>query len=220
MRRVLVALVTTVVALVVVAAVLAADPTKEKIARTRAGNAEAAALVLKKHDLPAGWSGGSTKPDLSSDLGCSTYKPKQSDLVLIGAAATLWRHRSWSLDSQTDVLRTPRMVRLDWKRTVTDPRVLPCLRQAFAQQAKPGGEKLISLRWIPIPWFGAFSKEYRLKMALLSQSPAIRVTIDALVFGAGRNELSLIASGLSSHEPAFFRLQKQLAHRLAQRLHG
>jgi hypothetical protein len=218
MRRALVVTMSAVVALVVVSAVLAADPTKEKIARTRAGNAEAAALVLKKRDLPAGWSGGSAKPDLSSDLGCSNYEPKQSDLVLIGAAETRWTHVTSSLDSQTQVLRTPKMAKLDWKRTVADPRVLPCLRQAFAKQAKPAGEKLLSLRFIPVPHFGTHTKEYRLKMALVSQIPAVRVTVDALVFGAGRDELSLIASGLASHEASFHKLQLQLARRLAKRL--
>jgi hypothetical protein len=218
MHRALVAGVAAIVALVFVAAVFASDPTKEQIARTRAGNAEAAALVLKKRDLPS-WVGGRAKPDLSSSLHCSNYAPKQSDLVLIGAADSRWAKGTTSLDSQTAVLRTPRMVQLDWKRTVADPHVLPCLREAFVRQAKPAGEKLISLRWIPIPRFGAFSKEYRLKMAL-SQTPAVRITIDALVFGAGRDELSLVASGLSSHEPAFHTLQLQLARRLANRLHG
>src|SRR5262249_55595614 len=108
MHRALVALVAVAVALVFVAAVFASDPTKEKIARTPAGNAEAASLVLKKHDLPAGWAGGTAKPDLSSSLGCSSYKPKQSDLVLIGAAETRWEKGTTRLDSQTEVLRTPR----------------------------------------------------------------------------------------------------------------
>lgn len=207
-------------ALVVVTAVLAADPTKEKIARTRAGNAEAAALVLKKGDLPLGWSGGSVKPDLSSSLACSSYKPKQSDLVLIGAASTRWNAGPLRLDSQTGVLRTAKMVKLDWERTVTDRRVLPCLREAFAKQAKPAGEKLISLGWIPTPRLATFAKEYRLKMALTSQVPAVKIAVDALVFGAGRDELSLIASGLAKDEPAFHALQLQLARRLAKRLHG
>jgi hypothetical protein len=219
MRNVLVGLATAVLALVVVTAVLAADPTKEKIARTKAGNREAAALVLKKGDVPAGWTGGSVKPDLSSSLGCSNYKPRQSDLVLIGAADTEWRKGTSTLASQTQVLRTPKMVRLDWKRTVADPRVLPCLRQAFAKQAKPAGEKLISLRWISVPKFGAFSKEYRLKMAFTSHVPATKFAVDALVFGSGRDEVSLIASGLASDEPSLHKLQLRLARRLAKRLH-
>jgi hypothetical protein len=208
----------TAVALVAVAAVFAGNPTKEKIARTKAGNAEAAALVLKKHDLPAGWSGGSAKPDLSSSLGCSSYKPKQSDLVLIGAANTQWRYGTSSLDSQADVLRTPKMAKLDWKRTVADPRVLPCLREAFAKHA-PAGEKLISLRFISVPHIARYTKEYRLKMALVSQTPALKVAVDALVFGAGRDELSVIASGLATQEPALHRLELRLARRLAKRLH-
>jgi hypothetical protein len=147
------------------------------------------------------------------------YKPKQSDLVLIGAADTRWSDGTSTLDSQADVLRTPKMLKLDWKRTVADPRVLPCLRQAFAKLAKPAGEKLISLRFIPVPHLAKYTKEYRLKMALTSQTPAVKFTVDALVFGAGHDELSLIASGLTTDEPSFHRLQLQLARRLAKRLH-
>jgi hypothetical protein len=205
---------------VVVGTGFAADPTKEKIARTPAGDAAAATLVVRKRDLPAGWSGGSVKPDLSSSMGCSSYyEPKQSDLVVIGAAETRWRSGTSSLDSQTQVLRTPKMVRLDWQRTVADPHVLPCLRQSFVKHT-PTGEKLVSLRWISVPKLGVHARSYRLTLALVSQTPALKVAVDALVFGAGRNEISLIASGLSSDETSFHKLQVRLARRLAQRLHG
>ena len=53
MRSAFVGITAAFMALVVAAAVFAANPTKEKIARTPTGNAEAAALVLKKRDLPA-----------------------------------------------------------------------------------------------------------------------------------------------------------------------
>src|SRR5436190_15583137 len=218
MRRALVAILTAVVALMVATAVLAADPTKEKIARTRAGNAEAAKLVLKKRDLPDLWSGGSVKPDLSSGPTCPKYKPKQSDLVVIGAAETDWTSGANNLFSQTQVLRTPKMVSLDWKRTVADRRVLPCLRASFAKHAAKMGEKLVSLRWIAVPRLAAYTKAYRLRLTVVSQ-PAVVIAVDALLFGSGRDEVSLIASGPDNEELTSRKLQLRLARRLATRLH-
>ena len=165
MRCAFVSVVSAVLALVIVAAVFAGSPTKEQIARTPVGHAAAARLILKKKDLPPGWSGGSVKPSLSSSLGCASYKPKQSDLVLIGAAQTHWTQGPSLLDSETEVLRTPKMVKLDWKRTVADPRVLPCLRQATRHHL-PKSEKLVSLKWIPAPALASYSKAYRLVIAV------------------------------------------------------
>ena len=83
-------------ALVAAAAALAEKP---KIARTPARNAQARALVLRRADLGKGWSGGFNKPNFSSGLKCS-YHPKQSDLVVVGAAETTWdRPTTYEIDS-------------------------------------------------------------------------------------------------------------------------
>ena len=219
MRSALVGIATGIVALVVVATVFAGDPTKEKIARTRAGNAAAARLVAKKRDLPLGWSGGSIKPSLSSSLGCASYKPKQSDLVLIGAAQTHWTRGPSSLDSEAQVLRRPKMVKLDWKRTVADPRVLPCVRQATKRHLPPS-DKLISLDWIHVPALARYSKAYRVVVAVRTGSATENVVIDALTFGAGRDEVTLIGSTLTTGEKSIHKLELRLARRLAKRLHG
>jgi len=195
------------------------NPTKEQIARTHAGNAAATARILRKADLPSGWTGGSTKPDLSSSFGCRMYKPKQNDLVLIGAAETRWKNLPAEIDSETDVLRTPKMVKIDWRRTVTDHRVLPCLRQAFAMHA-PKNEKLVSLRWIAVPRLATFTAAYRLVLRVNGQAGKVHVMVQALAFGAGRYENSLIVSGLASDTASLQKLQSRLAHQLAKRLHG
>ena len=75
------------VVLVAAGAAWASSPSKEKIAYTTAGRAKAKAEVLRRADVGKGWQGGARKPDVSSALPCS-YKPKQNDLVPIGAAAT------------------------------------------------------------------------------------------------------------------------------------
>jgi len=89
------------IAAVLVAAgvALAADPSKEKIAYTAVGQAKAKAEILRQLDLGQAWVGGSTKPDVSSAMPCS-YKPKQNDLVLIGAAESDWREPGLEIDSE------------------------------------------------------------------------------------------------------------------------
>src|ERR1043166_382511 len=44
--------------------------------------------LVRKADLGSGWTGGPKKPDLSSTMSCPGYAPKQSDLVVTGAAET------------------------------------------------------------------------------------------------------------------------------------
>ncbi|MFL5900569.1 MAG: hypothetical protein ACJ75S_05165, partial [Solirubrobacterales bacterium] len=66
----------------------AAVADKEQIHLTAAGQQAARAAVMQRSDLggASGWTGGSKKPDLSGGTGCANFQPKQSDLVLIGAA--------------------------------------------------------------------------------------------------------------------------------------
>src|SRR5437764_8619686 len=73
-----------------------------QVHRTAAGNAAARAAVVSRADLgsASGWTGGSTKPDLTSTPPCGNFAPKQSDLVVIGAAASAWRHQGLELQSQ------------------------------------------------------------------------------------------------------------------------
>lgn len=205
------------VASVSAAAVLAADPTKEQVALTAAGNAHAKAEVLRQKDVGTGWSGGARKPALSSDLGCSTYKPKQSDLVLIGAAETTWRHEALQIDSEAQVLRTPKMVRRDWQRTVSAPQVLPCLRESLQKHLGPN-LKLVSLRRVGFPHVTKLADEFRTTVAAKTSAGSIPVEIDLVVLGQGRNEISLTVSGpaaVKSHlRIAATRLGRLLAGRL------
>ena len=130
----------------------AAVADKEQIHLTAAGQAAARAAVMHRADLGGGggWTGGPKKPDLSSGTGCANFKPKQSDLVLIGAAENVFRHPGVEFDSEAQVLETPAMVRLDWQRTVLAPQVMPCLRSNLEKQLT-ASERLVSVRRIPFP---------------------------------------------------------------------
>ncbi|HKN62841.1 MAG TPA: hypothetical protein VJV76_00770 [Gaiellaceae bacterium] len=204
-------------ALVAAGAVLAADPGKEKIARTAAGNAQARSEVLRRADLGKGWSGGFKKPSLSSTEPCS-YRPKQSDLVLVGAAETTWsRPLAREVESEAQILRTPAMVRRDWRRTVTAPQVLPCLRQGFKKVLGPQ-VKALSVRRVAFPRVATYTRAFRLRARVESEAGAVPIEIDVVVLGGGRSEITLTLSAIGSGRGALqadaLRLARVLAHRV------
>jgi hypothetical protein len=61
---------------------------KEMVQLTKEGQAAARATLIKRSDLGrlVECTGGMDKPDYSSEMPCSTFHPKQSDLVLNGSA--------------------------------------------------------------------------------------------------------------------------------------
>jgi hypothetical protein len=203
------------VVLVAAGAVAAANPSKEKIARTAAGNARARAEVLLRSDLGKGWSGGFKKPDLSSTLPCS-YHPKQSDLVLIGAAETRWDKMPFDVDSEAQVLRTAAMVRRDWRRTVLAPQVLPCLRQSFKKSLGTSA-KLVSFGRVAFPRLATYTNAFRLLANVNTPSGPVPVEIDVVVMGTGPNELTLAASGLAAAKTSLRATELRLARLLARR---
>jgi hypothetical protein len=202
------------VALVAAGVALAASPTKEKIRFTKAGQAQAKAEVLRKRDLGAGWRGGAKKPDLSSTFPDCNYRPKQSDLVLNGAAETAWQQQLSAIDGEVQVLQTARMVRLDWQRTVLAPQVTPCLRRSFAKGVAQGG-KVVSFGQVAFPRVAKMTRAYR---GVLQLSGLGRFEIDVVAFGARRNELTLTVSGPSSASASLRKTELRLARLLVARL--
>jgi hypothetical protein len=207
------------VTLVAAGAVLAADPSKEKIARTAAGNAQAKVEVLRNADLRKGWSGGSVKPDLSSTLPCS-YHPKQSDLVVVGAAQTRWdKPIAYEIESEAEVLRTAAMVRRDWRRSVLAPQVLPCLRQAFK---KTVGSKAtdVSVRRVAFPRLATYTRAFRFRAKIAGGGGTVPVESDFVLLGAGRNEISLTLTALGAARASLHANALRLARVLAHRVHS
>jgi hypothetical protein len=205
------------VALVAAGVALAGNPSKERIARTAAGNAQAKAEVVRKADVGTGWKGGYRKPDLSSSMPCTTYHPKQSDLVLVGAAESRFSRPALEVDSEAQVLRAAAMVRRDWQRTILDPRVLPCLRQGFTRSLGPN-VKLLSFRKIAFPHTATLARAFRAVFNVKSQVGPVPVEIDFLAMGSGRNELTLTLSGPASARDGLHATEVRLARLLAHRV--
>jgi hypothetical protein len=204
-------------AALVLAGVAAAD--KEKIQLTKAGNAAARATILKRADFgtATGWSGGAKKPDLSSESPCKNFAPKQSDLVLIGAAESVWRHTGLQFDSESQVLKTPAMVALDWKRTVLAPEVEPCLRSTFVKQLGSTG-RLTSFGRLGFPKLATYSRAYRAIVDVKSGTTTVKVMFDVVLVGRGRTEITLTVSAPYAAEPVVSPAEVRLARLLVSRV--
>ena len=102
------------------------------------------AVLIRRSDLGSGgWQGGLVKPDLSAGPTCPNYHPKRSDLVITGAAEADFRRSALEFDSAAEVLKTPRMVALDWRRSVLAPGAVSCLRRTMSN-GLGSGAKLVS----------------------------------------------------------------------------
>ena len=205
-------------AALVVAGAAVAD--KEQIHLSAAGQKAARAAVMQRADLggATGWTGGAKKPDLSGGTGCANFQPKQSDLVLIGAAETVFKHPGIEFDSEAQVLETPAMVRLDWQRTVLAPQVLPCLRTNLAKHLT-AAEHLVSVGRIAFPAISAYTRAYRTIVEVKAAAGTARVFVDLVLVGRGSTEITLTTTAplvaATAVRAAELRLAKILVARAA-----
>ncbi|MGD0166768.1 MAG: hypothetical protein ABSC51_05685 [Gaiellaceae bacterium] len=206
-------------ALVVALSLVSSATAKQKIHLTAAGHAAARAVVVKRVDLGnvGGWTGGAQKPDLSSEVACANFHEKESDLVLNGAAKTVWKHTGLEFTSESEVLQTSRMVRLDWQRTVLSPQLLPCLRSQTKKQESPG-VRLISLRRIGIPQIAPYAAAYRIVMDVKVSGATVRMMSDMVLVGRGRTEITLTTVAALGAKSAVWPAEIRLARILVSRI--
>jgi hypothetical protein len=185
---------------------------------TAAGNAAARAAVVTRSDLgsTAGWTGVSKKPDLSSSPTCAGFDPKESDLVIVGAAETDWKHPGLEFDSVAEVLQTAKMVQLDWQRVMLSPKLLPCLRKTVPQSLGAGG-KLVAARELPVPRLATYTKAFEVLIDVKSGSRTVRLMIDMLFVGRGRTEITLMTTAAFAARPIVQPAEIRLARALVSR---
>jgi hypothetical protein len=198
------------------AAVVAAGDGKEQIRFNPADQAAARAVVIRRSDLGAsGWQGGRVKPDLSS-LSCPNYHPKVSDLVLTGAAQADFRRSGFEFDSAGQVLKTHRMVALDWRRSVLAPGAVSCLRTTLSKGLGTTA-KVVSFAKLPFPRVGTYTAFFRAVIAVQAQGRTVRVLADIVLAGRGRTELSLSVAGPAAAKTAISAAERRLARLLVSR---
>ena len=188
---------------------------KEQIRFNAADQAAARAVVIRRADLGSGWVGGPAKPDLSAGPRCPNYHPKVSDLVLTGAARTTFQRSGFEFDSQSGVLKTRRMVALDWRRSVLAPGVVPCLRQSIGKGLGTNA-KVVSFKKLPFPQLATYAALFR-GVISQAQGKTVRVLTDLVLVGRSRTELTLTIVGPASAKSAISAAERRLARSLITR---
>lgn len=174
------------VALVAVQAAIAELPV---IRFNPADQAAAKAAVLKLADLGEGWKGGPKKPNLAEDNTCREWKPKQSDLVLTGAAESAFGSQTLGIWSGAHVLKTRRMVELDWQRTALDPRLVTCLKRASEVEDVA---TVVSAKRLPFAKLVPQTTRVRLVLEYATANGKLRMLMDMIFIAKGRTELTLM----------------------------
>jgi hypothetical protein len=175
-----------------------ADGGKPQIKFTAADQTAAHAAVIRRSDLgsASGWTGGARKPDLSAGPTCSNYHPKRSDLVLTGAAETVFQNGQLEFDGEAVVLRTAQMVQLDWQREVQAPGATACLR-SYLTKTLGSTANLVSFAKLSIPQIATYTAGFRIGLEIRTNGKAASYVLEALLIGRGRTEITL-----SSFTPA------------------
>lgn len=219
MQRAALAAVFAAVALGASSGAMASSSDRARVSFTAPDLAAARAAVLHRADLgtAGGWTGGAKKPDLTSTMNCPGYAPKQSDLVLTGAAEADYHHAGLELQSDAQVLKTRTMVALDWRRTVASPKAFSCVRTMLARSL-PAGQRLVSFQKQPFPKLTRYTAAYRALVDVAAANTHVRVVADIVLVGRSRTELSLSveapAAARSSLPAAELRLAKALLGRV------
>jgi hypothetical protein len=196
----------------------AAAGDREKVHIVAADQALARSALVRLTDLgnPDGWAGGPRKPAPPSSFTCGSYTARQSDLVLTGAAASKWTHTGLQIDSESQVLRTAKMVDLDWRRTVTHPGVVDCMRRTFLS-GLPKGQRLVAFGQLAFPPVAKLSAAFRGLVVVGVGQTSVRVLVDLVVVAAGRVELTLITTAPYSARAAVESAEMRLIQLLVAR---
>jgi hypothetical protein len=165
----------------------AEDP---QVHSTQAGTQAAAATVIKRSDLPnATWSGGPQKAHPTGGVPGCKYQPKESDLVVNGAAATNWLSSGLGIYSESEVMATSGMVAKDFQRSFA-PGALPCIRNAYVK-ALPAHAHFVSFEELAFPKLAQYQRVLRFEFEFKTKSRTVPYDFDVLLIGKGRTEISL-----------------------------
>lgn len=199
------------------AAVVWAGDGQEQIRLNAADQAAARAVLIRRADLgSSGWQGGRVKPDLSAGPTCPSYHPKRSDLVITGAAKAVFRRSGLEFDSASEVLKTRRMVALDWRRSVVAPGAVPCLRRILIN-GLGSTAKLVSFRKLPFPRVSTYTAFFRGVIVVQAQGQTARVLADIVLVGRRRTEITLSVIGPVAAKSAISAAELRLTRILVSR---
>lgn len=193
---------------------------QEQTHLTAAGQAAARAAVMMRDDLtaPGGWTGGPQKPNLSPAAPCAGFDPKQSDLVRIGVAQSIFTDSTGiSFDSEAEVLRSATMLKKDWKRTVLAPQVPGCLRQRMVKRIRASKRTFVAFGRVSFPHFTPRTAAYRVIYDDGAGKAKVRRFTDLVFIGTARTEIFVGTTAPLSQASFVFPAEVRLARRLVGR---
>jgi len=150
-------------------------------------------------------------------MSCPGYRPKQSDLVLTGAAETHFSRTGLDVRSVAQVLQAPVMVARDWRRTVVDPRAFCCLRRMLTRGLR-ANQTLVSFRTLGFPDLARYTAAYRALVAVEAAGQRLLVAADIVLVGRGRTELTLSLTAPAAARAAIAAAEVRLARVLLARV--
>jgi hypothetical protein len=116
-------------------------------------------------------------------------------------------------------MQSPRMVRLDWKRTFEHPNLLSCMRRLLARDAARHGETFVSLNRRPFPKIAPYTARFRfISKVKIRPGRKMPFLTDMVVLGKGRHELTLAISAPLHDRAAANKAQVRLAKLLLARV--
>lgn len=190
---------------------------REQVRLNSADQAAARASVIRKADLgSSAWAGGAVKPNLAATPACPGYNPKQSDLVLTGAASSQFSRSGVNLRSDAQVLRTRSMVAADWRRTVVSKGTVACLRRMLAAGLPPD-ESLVSFGQTSFAPLARYSTRFRGILAVYAQGRRALALMDIVLIGRSRTELTLTVIGPAAAKQSLSAAEVRLARVLLVR---
>lgn len=179
----------------------------------------ARSVTIHARDLPgSGWRGGSTKPEIGPDP-CPTYHPRQADLVVTGSSASEYHRGPIAFSGNVQIMKTSQMVRFDWDRSVSDPRMVPCERRYLAKVLGPGA-RIESFRRLRILKVAPYVRQYRAIVTRSIQGVRVPLLLDAVLLARGRFEMTInVVAPLGVHG-AISSAERVLARVVVARMHA
>lgn len=167
----------------------AADNYQYRPVRSDETLARASVATMADLDNETGWRGGAARPDRAGAGSlCAGHAPGRSDLVVTGAARSVFRYRDLlRLETRSEVFASGRMLQADWRRTVVEPDLVSCLRADWTAN----GGTVISLRPLSLPRFAAHVAGWRALVDVRTTHGPVDVVADLVLCADGRREISL-----------------------------
>jgi hypothetical protein len=178
-------------------------------------------LRLADFRVGSGWKGGLLKnaQAFTSDTCPGLWDPKQSDLVITGAAESDFAGKGMRATSAVQVYKTVRMAELDWDRSVIDPVYISCLKQQLAAHPTPH-LRYVSVKKTSFPRIGQRAAVRIRVVAEYSASGAkpVRVLMDQVALGRGRTGILISFTGPYAARVVADAAETSIAEKLVRRI--